>query len=1038
MNFTESIYEGSVLEVIQDLGYNYIAAEYMNRDSYANPLHMPNLRQALAQINSDLPSTVIEQALFKLQTIDIGSLVQRNKIFMDWLQNGMEVSYMHEGQEKTSLVYLMDYQDINKNIFTVINQWTVAGPNQTRRPDIVIFINGLPLVVIELKSGSSETADISSAYRQMRNYQLDIPDLFVYNAFNIISDHTYSKAGTITSTEEWYKEWKTTDGSYEDTRLAAYDVLFKGMLDRGRILDIIKNFILFEDNTPEDIKIMAQYHQYYAVKKAVLSTVEATKTDGRAGVFWHTQGAGKSLSMVFYTKLLYKYLDNPTFVVLTDRVDLDDQLYGQFSRVKDFLRQSPEQAESREHLKELLDGRQTNGIFFTTMQKFSEEAKALSQRNDIIVITDEAHRSQYGLREKIGKDGSIQIGMARIIRQSLPNASYIGFTGTPISQEDRDTQEVFGNYIDVYDMTQAVEDGATKPIFYESRVINLGLNESVLDEIDERYAQLALRSREEDIAKSKSQLSKLETILGSDIVIDALVGDILSHYENDRAHLLTGKAMIVAYSRPIAMKIYQRILELKPDWQEKVQLVMTGNNNDPEEWKSIIGNNAHKKELAKRFKDNKDPMKIAIVVDMWLTGFDVPSLATMYVFKPMKDHNLMQAIARVNRVFQDKEGGLIVDYIGIAKALRDAMNDYTVRDRENFSSPDIREQIYPKFQEKLEVCRNEFLYGLDYSAIFKADVSDKTRSDLIRDGINHIYRYKEDKQKSFREESYILKQAHSLCSSISTKDEQREAAFIEAIRIGLSRIKESGQMSLGEINSQIEELLKNSIKSEGVINLFSDVDSEFSLFDEEFLLSVAKMKQKNLVVELLNKLLKEEVKLYALTNIVKAEEFSKKMRRIMEQYRKNLIENAESLDEFLKKHHEEEVQKIIDELIDLAREMVQGNGAANEYGLTKEEESFYYAIALPESVKDHYEDKVLIEMARELTQELKANESIDWQHKQSGRARMRSIVRRLLKKYDYPPEGVQEALEIVLKQCQHWTENRVVYSMQHLGTQHFV
>lgn len=757
MYFTENIYEGSVLQVIRNLGYKYISAEDIERDSYRNPLYMKDLEESLAQINPDLDLDVISMAIFNLQNIDIGSLVQRNRIFMDWLQNGMEVSYMSMGEEKTAIVYLIDYDKIDNNIFTVVNQWTVAGINQNRRPDIVIFINGLPLVVIELKSGSSETADISSAYRQMRNYQMDIPDLFIYSAFNIISDHTYSKAGTITSTEEWYKEWKTIDGSYEDTRFAAYDVLFKGMLDKVRILDIIKNFILFENNSPEDIKIIAQYHQYYAVKKAVASTVKATQSDGRAGVFWHTQGAGKSLSMVFYTRLLYKYLDNPTFVVLTDRVDLDDQLYGQFSRVQDFLRQRPEQAESRDNLRELLEGRKANGIFFTTMQKFAESANALSERNDIIVMTDEAHRSQYGLKEKIGKDGTIQVGMARIIRDSLPNASYIGFTGTPISQEDRDTQEVFGNYIDIYDMTQAVEDGATKPIFYENRVINLGLNESVLDEIDEKYEELALTAREEDITKSKRQLSKLETILGSETVIDALVEDIINHYEEDRSYLLTGKAMIVAYSRSIAMKIYQKILDLRPEWQKIVKVVMTGNNNDPEEWRGIIGSNAHKRELANRFKDDGDPMKIAIVVDMWLTGFDVPSLATMYVFKPMRDHNLMQAIARVNRVFQDKEGGLIVDYIGIAKALRNAMNDYTVRDRENFANPDIREEIYPKFKEKLEVCRNEFLYGLDYSDIFKEKVSDKRRSDLITEGINHIYRYKEDKQKSFGEEAYMLR-----------------------------------------------------------------------------------------------------------------------------------------------------------------------------------------------------------------------------------------------------------------------------------------
>lgn len=1057
MSYTEAIYEGAVLDVIQELGYTYISAENINRDTYKNPLYMEDLYPSLVRINKDLPLDVIDSAIFSLQHIDAGSLIQRNRQFMDWLQNGMEVTYMDRGEERTSLVYLIDYQEenIDNNSFTVINQWTVSGVDQSRRPDIVVFINGLPLVVVELKSGSSESADISSAYRQLRNYQKDIPELFVYNAFNIISDHTYSKAGTITSNEEWYKEWKTIDGSREDTRVAAYDVLFKGMLERKRILDIMKNFILFEDNIPEDIKIMAQYHQYYAVKKAVTSTLKAVKTDGRAGVFWHTQGSGKSLSMVFYTKLLYKYLENPTYVIITDRNDLDDQLYGQFAKVKGFLRQTPTQASSRENLKELLDGRRANGIFFTTMQKFSESKEPLTDREDIIVITDEAHRSQYGLRETIRKDGAIQVGMARIIRESLPNASYIGFTGTPISQKDRDTQEVFGDYIDIYDMTQAVEDGATKPIYYENRVMNLGLNEELLEQIDNKYEELAIKAEEEDITKSKKELGKLESILGSESVIKTLCTDIIKHYEEERAHLLTGKAMIVAYNRNIAMKIYKKILEVRPEWDEKVEIVITGSNNDPEEWKGIIGNKSRKKELANRFKDNDDPFKIAIIVDMWLTGFDVPSLATMYIYKPMKDHNLMQAIARVNRVFEDKEGGLVVDYIGIAKALRDAMNDYTVRDRKNFSNPDIRDQVYPKFKEKLEVCRNEFLYGLDYSDIFSDDVADRVRSDLITEGINHIYKFDEKVQESFKEESYILRQAHSLCSSITTKEEQREASFIEAIRIGFNRIREDGKISLKEINKQIEELLENSIRSEGVINLFSDIDMEFSIFDEEFLNKILNMKQKNLAIELMDKLLKEEVRLYSRTDIIKSEEFSKRIKRIMEGYRKSQIVNAQSLDQIFQEEYKNqhsnktreksengyrvdrddnghkkdrytiELNKIIESLINIAKDIVEADKHGEKIGLSKEELSFYHALTFTDTIEKFYEDGVLIEMAKELTKELQENEAIDWQYKESGRARMRSIVRRLLSKYEYPPEEMKEALNIVLKQCEHWSMRRI-------------
>lgn len=1027
MSFTEDVYEGAVLDLLKDMGYRYISVEDIERESYKNPLYIEDLRESLLRINSDADLDIIESAIFKLQNIEAGSLVKRNKQFFDWLQNGMEVSYMEDGVEKTSIVYLVDYNDVDNNSFVVVNQWTVEGYDQKRRPDIIVFLNGLPVVVVELKSGSRKDTNIEHAYRQIKNYQKDIEELFVYNAFNIISDHTDSKVGTITSTEEWYKAWKTVDGDYEDTRFAAYDVLFKGMLDKKRLLDIIKNFIVFESNIPEDIKIIAQYHQYYAVRKAVASTVKASQEDGRAGVFWHTQGSGKSLSMVFYTKLIQEYLDAPTFVVITDRNDLDDQLYGQFSRVKDFLRQTPIQASSRKNLKELLDGRKANGIFLTTMQKFAESDEALTKRSDIIVMADEAHRSQYGLKEKLTSDGTIKTGMARIVRDSLPNASYIGFTGTPISSKDRDTKEVFGDYIDIYDMTQAVEDGATKPIYYESRVMNLGLDNNILKEIDKKYDELSLKAHEDDIEKSKKELSNLETILGSPNTIDSLVRDIIDHYENERSNLLTGKAMIVAYSRGIAMSIYEKILELRPNWTEKVKVVMTGNNNDPEEWKEIIGNKSYKDELAKKFKDNDDPMKIAIVVDMWLTGFDVPSLHTMYVYKPMKEHNLMQAIARVNRVFRDKEGGLIVDYIGIAKALKDAMSDYTVRDRKNFSNPDIREQVYPVFLEKLEVCRNEFFYSLDYNVIFNDNATDRERSDIITSGINHIYKFDETMIKAFKDESYALRQAHSLCSSITSDNEQREAAFIEAVRVGVNRIRQPGQISLREINKQITELLESSIRSEGVINLFSDIDQEFSLFDEKFLNSVMSMKQKNLAIELMKRLINDEIKSYSRTNMVKAEEFSKRMERIMDRYRQLQINNAESLDELVEIYREEENKKIIEELINMAKDIASEDQLGKDLGLTEEELSFYYALAMPENINDFYSNSELASLAKELTDELKANETIDWQFKESGRARMRTVVKRLLRKYEYPPKEIKGAMNIVLKQCEHWTENRVEY-----------
>ncbi|MGN1457530.1 MAG: type I restriction endonuclease subunit R, partial [Acutalibacteraceae bacterium] len=653
--YTEADYENSVIELFRnDLGYDYAYGPDIDRDYY-NPLYEEVLTDALYRLNRGLPDDAIQDALFKLKNFENGELVQKNAVFMDYLQNGIPVRFFVDGEERSSIVYLVDYKNPDNNSFIVANQWTFIE-NSNKRPDVILFLNGLPVVLIELKSPSREETDVSEAYRQLRNYMMEIPSMFIYNAICVMSDQLTSKAGTITSGEDLFMEWKTKDGDYENTQYAQFDTFFEGIFKKERLLDIIKNFICFSNEGINSFKILAGYHQYFAVRKAIESTKHATLTDGKGGVFWHTQGSGKSLSMVFYAHLLQENLHSPTIVVLTDRNDLDNQLYSQFAKCKEFLRQEPIHAESREHLKSLLAGRQANGIIFTTMQKFEESHEPLSERNNIIVMADEAHRGQYGLTEKIkitknekGEDIAKRVtGTARIIRNTLPNATYIGFTGTPISSKDRSTREVFGYYIDIYDMTQAVEDGATRPVYYESRVIKLNLDEKTLKLIDDEYDIMANNADEEVIQKSKRELGQMEAILGNDNTINSLVCDILDHYENNRKNLLTGKAMIVAYSRPIAMKIYHRILELRPAWTEKVAVVMTSGNNDPEEWHKIIGNKQHKDELAKKFKDNNSPLKIAIVVDMWLTGFDVPSLATMYVYKPMSGHNLMQAIARVN------------------------------------------------------------------------------------------------------------------------------------------------------------------------------------------------------------------------------------------------------------------------------------------------------------------------------------------------------------------------------------------------------
>ena len=791
--YTEADYENSVIELFKnELGYDYIYGPDIERDFYS-PLYDEVLEESLRRINRDLPSDAISDAIFKLKNFENGELVQKNAVFMDYLQNGIEVRYFGDGEERSSIVYLVDYQNPDNNSFIVANQWTFIE-NSNKRPDVILFLNGLPVVLIELKSPSREETDASEAYRQLRNYMHEIPSMFIYNAICVMSDQLTSKAGTITSGEDRFMEWKTKDGSYENTQYAQFDTFFEGMFKKKRLLDIIKNFICFSNEGTQTFKILAGYHQYFAVNKAIASTKKATVTDGKGGVFWHTQGSGKSLSMVFYAHLLQEALDSPTIVVLTDRNDLDDQLYGQFAKCKAFLRQEPMPAESREHLQSLLAGRQANGIIFTTMQKFEESSDALSERRNIVVMADEAHRGQYGLAEKIKitkneEDEEVAkrvVGTARIIRNTLPNATYIGFTGTPISSADRSTRDVFGDYIDIYDMTQAVEDGATRPVYYESRVIKLNLDEQTLKLIDAEYDIMAANADEEVIEKSKRELGQMEAVLGNDNTINSLVCDILDHYENIRENLLTGKAMIVAYSRPIAMKVYKRTLELRPAWTEKIGVVMTSGNKDPEEWRQIIGN-----------------------------------------------------------------------------------------------------------------------------------------------------------------------------------------------------------------------------KSDGVINLFSDIKEEFSLFDPKFLEEVANMKEKNLAVELLKKLIAEQVSIYRRTNVVKSEKFSEIMQRSLNAYLNGMLTN----------------EQVIEEMLKLAKQIAAAHKEGDQLGLTADELAFYDALTKPQAIKDFYENDELIAITKELAETLRNNKTIDWQKRESARAKMRMLIKKLLKKHKYPPEGMEDAVQTVMTQCELWTDN---------------
>ncbi len=1020
MHFTEELYEQAIIELFEKMGYTHIYAPDMERD-YSSPLLDAVLQDSLVKLNKGLPLDAIQEALAKLRDFDTGSLLQKNMQFMDYLQNGVPVKYFVSGEERNSLVYLVDYKNIENNSFYVVNQFTYIENGNNRRPDVILFINGLPLVLCELKSPSKDEVNAENAYNQIRNYMQDIPSIFNYNAICVISDLTTNKAGTITSGLDRFMEWKSKDGT-ETVTLADFQTFYEGMFDKARLLDIIKNFICFSVEQAKAFKILAGYHQYFAVRKAVERAKIAIVTDGKGGVFWHTQGSGKSLSMVFYAHLLQEALDSPTIVVMTDRIDLDDQLYSQFSKCASFLRQTPVQAESKVHLKQLLDGREANGIIFTTMFKFEESEEPLSTRRNIVVMADEAHRGQYGMDERVvmseneqgETEARIVVGNARIIRDALPNATFIGFTGTPVSSKDRNTREVFGEYIDIYDMTQAVEDGATRPVYYESRVVHLKLDENTLKLIDSTYDLLEQQADSTTIEKSKKMLGQMESVLGADSTITSLVDDIVKHYESERANLLTGKAMIVAYSRPIAMKIYRRILEVRPDWKEKIGVVMTSGNNDPEDWKEIIGTKRHKEELARKFKDNNDPMKIAIVVDMWLTGFDVPSMATMYVYKPMHGYNLMQAIARVNRVFGDKEGGLVVDYVGIASALKAAMNEYTARDRSKYGDMDIAKTAYPKFQEKLQVCRDLF-HGFDYSGFIKGSALEMAQA--ITDGANFVLDPQAQERKDlYLKESMLMRQSMSLCSSMTTDKERREAAYFEAVRSTVIKLTYGGNggkpMSLIEINAQINELLKASVQSEGVISLFDSrkMGEHFSLFDANVLEEISKMKQKNIAVEILKKLLAEQVSLYKQTNVVQSQKFSEMIARIMNAYYNGHISNDE----------------VIKELLAAAEEIAKAHKAGEDLGLTQEELAFYDALTKPQAIKDFYKNDVLVQMTQELTELLRKNRTIDWQKKETARAKMRKMVKRLLKKYDYPPEQYEDAIETVISQCEMWTDNTVM------------
>lgn len=1015
LDINEDFFERTLIErLVEKHGYEFLHGPDVARSTneYRDVFLPGILSSALARINKGLPSAAIQEAILKLSNIEGGSLEQRNETFTDYLQSGVEVRYFDGKEERNDIVRLLDFDEPENNTFHVVNQWTFVEYSE-KRPDVICFVNGMPLVVFELKSPSREETDASDAYLQLRNYMHHIPSLFVPNVFCVMSDMAETRVGTITSDEDRYVAWKSVDGDYSETKMATWKTMVDGMMPKTRLMDIVKNFVCFNDAGEKVVKILAAYHQYFGVTKAIDRAVEAVDGDGKIGVFWHTQGSGKSLSMVFFAHLLQERLNCPTIVVITDRNDLDDQLFGQFGRCKDFLRQSPVQATSRENLKELLVGREANGIIFTTMQKFTDGDEPLCDRSNVVVMVDEAHRGQYGMTERMDEHGKVSVGAARVVRKALPNASYIGFTGTPIALEDRNTREIFGDYIDVYDMTQSVEDESTKPVYYESRVVALKLDEGTLAQLDATYAEFAAQADEVSVEKAKRDTGGLDAIFGAPETVDALCRDIVEHYENNRADVLAGKALIVAYSRPMAMKIYYKLLELRPEWEDMLGVVMTMSNQDPEEWFEVCGGKTHKKEMERRFKDDSDSLKIAIVVDMWLTGFDVPSLSTMYVFKPMKGYNLMQAIARVNRVCKGKEGGLVVDYIGIARALKQAMKDYTNRDQSNYGNMDVAATAYPKFLEKLDVCR-DLLYGFDY----REDIFSGSRgrlADAIVDGTDWLLApERSDDMEDFLKQCQLMNQALSLCKSLVAEENQHEAAYLSVLRVQVLRLTgrkgaAGGGMTYAEFNKRVTAILEQTVHAEGVLDLFDEKAVEISLFDESFLAEVAAMKEKNVAFEALKRLIKERVRAYQCTSVVKARKFSELLQGTLNAYLNGMLSNAE----------------VIEELVKMAKEMMADRDEATKLGLSDEEMAFYDAITKPQAVKDFYNNDQLVAISRELTDAMRSNATIDWQKKESARAGMRRAIKRLLHKYKYPPEGVADAMETVMAQCELWADTKI-------------
>lgn len=994
--FNEEQLELMTIDLLKDLGYEYEPGESIGRD-YTSVILDYNLITSLIKINRNLSEEVINEAVRIIKNLDQNNLVKNNKVFSKYLHTGVSVpEYTSEGV-RYHTVKLIDFDNIDNNSFLVTNQFSIEE-HSLKRPDVIIFINGMPLVVFELKSMIREDVTLEDGFKQLKGYMnVHIPSLFYYNQILVISDGVVAKAGTITANYSRFTEWKKTSINDKTGRLNTHESLIRGMFDKKILLDLISDYILYS----EDNKILPAYHQYYGVEKAIDRTLNTN--DGKAGIIWHTQGSGKSFSMVFYVGNMITKLKNPTIAVVTDRNDLDNQLFETFSKCGDFLRQDPIQIESREDLKKKLEDRKSGGIFFTTIQKFEEETGLLSDRDDILVIADEAHRSHYGIDAIVKFDAEKleaykKYGTAKYLHDALPNARYIGFTGTPVETKDRSTTNVFGDIIDVYDMTQAIEDGSTVPLLYEARMAKVGLNEKLLASIDEYYKTLEEEAKADvdQIRTSQKAMATIKQILEDESRLELIVKDIINHYE-DRKDLVANKAMIVAYSRNAAFTMYNKIIELRPDYKEKVKMIITPSNNDSEEMQKAIGSAKEKKANEVEFKDPESEFKIVIVVDMWLTGFDVPSLGTMYIDKPMKAHNLMQAIARVNRVYKDKAGGLIVDYIGLKKWLLEALKTYTERDQGKIVDDT---EIVKLLSDKIELIRNLF-HGFDYSNFKNLD--NKGKYDLINEGANYILRTEEIKKRYLRHSSDV-KGLYSVCTGNLTSEYKEEVLYIMAVRSFISKLN-GGKLDVKEINANVAKMLEEAIKEDELIKIGSlEKSNSLSLLNDEMLNKLAKMKSKNIAAEVLNHALKEYIEKIGLTNLVLMEKFSERFKKIAENYN----ERTSLAD----------IEQMIEEMIKLKKEIEEELEAGNEYDLSPEEKAFFDALGKDPEIKELTKDDILVEIARELVEVVNSNMTIDWDIKKAARAHMRMEIKRLLIKYNYPPIKRDSAIDTVLRQAE--------------------